>query len=141
MRRHAYVVLCLSSLLVSWGAATPTGAAAQSSRTLTVGDDFFAGPGLTSGARVSGKFHSLELLAAHFTLTRQLAPPARAVLADILFEVEFDGLGFVATWVVAGPTEVVESYLAALREDVANRTTLYDLGIAPLEVVYCCGGH
>jgi hypothetical protein len=111
---------------------------------LEVGDAFWAGD-RTAGAELTGTFVSREALTAHLD---RGSPVARTgdgrqwILADILVSVEFPDAGERAIWRVAGPSDVISTYLDRLRDEERSRerTPVRDLGILRLEVRQCCGG-
>ncbi|TVP55337.1 MAG: hypothetical protein EA351_10990 [Gemmatimonadales bacterium] len=59
-------------------------------------------------------------------------------LADVLVQVRFRGPRAGATWQIAGPDEVIASYLDELRTD-RERSPLDDVGVLEMVVEPCCG--
>jgi hypothetical protein len=106
---------------------------------LEVGSEFWAGPG-TVAYELAGRFVSPEALA---TSLDPREPVTRIgdrewSLGDILVSVEYRQPGESVRWRVAGPPEVVEPYVARLRERAEARSPVTELGILPLEARHCC---
>ena len=106
--------------------------------TLVVSDRYLGKS--TAGAEITAKFDSPG---ARTAMLRLDAPVGTIngklwVLADILVTLNINGNGYVAVWTVAGPKEVVATYLAAFRQIVRNRHPVYDYGLRSLVVRCAC---
>jgi hypothetical protein len=98
---------------------------------------------LTAGATGAELIAKFDTAAARTSMLRLDAPVAtingRAwVLGDILVSLDLNGNGYVARWMVAGPRNVVEEYLARFRTITRQRSPIYDSGIHALIVRCAC---
>lgn len=114
---------------------------AQSPRgdTLLVSDRYLVSTP-AAGAALVAKFDSA---AARTAMLRLDAPVTtfngkRWLLGDILVTLDVNGNGYVATWTIAGPKEVIDAYLADFRLVVRSRHPIYDFGIRRLVVRCAC---
>jgi hypothetical protein len=113
----------------------PAGEAFAPPPVLELGEAFWHGEG-TRAVEVSGRFVSPEARAA-------LLDPASPVgrhdgrewrLAEILVSTDFREGPTRARWQVAGPSPLLEAYLAGLRDHPADRSPVSELGVLELEV-------
>jgi hypothetical protein len=103
-----------------------------------IADGFYwAGSEGNLGVRITGKFHSEELLIATFDLAAEIGEfkskkypfrPTPWTLRDILVLADFNGSGSVATWQVSGPRPLIEAYLASMKRRYEDRSLFYDFG-------------
>ena len=107
--------------------------------TLFVADRFISDT-TTMGARITAKFDSVSALARELDLTASVATYAGRTwrLRDILVITDFNGNGYVATWMVAGPRDVIEAHLARITTLTRDRRPIYDYGIKRLAVRCAC---
>jgi len=94
------------------------------------------------GARITAKFED-DSAAARAAMLRLDTPIAtikgrRWVLGDVLVSLSIDGNGIDAVWTVAGPQEVIDAYLLALRARAGSRHPIYDFGVRSLVVRCAC---
>lgn len=116
-------------------AELPEGEAEADAPSIEVGSDFWAGEG-TIGYELSARFPSREALALLLDRSQPLRGGAgTGTLGDILVSVDYRGGPLRASWRVVGPPELVEGYVAGLRDTPGERSPLQELGILRLRVV------
>lgn len=59
-------------------------------------------------------------------------------LGDVIASADFDGNGYNASWIVAGPRAVIEPYVDRLRKKLADRTPVADWLVRKLIVRCAC---
>ena len=130
--------LLFTALLTSL--VTASGAAQVRGDTLFVSDRYLVTPAV--GGEITAKFED-DSSAARTAMLRLDAPIATIdgrlwVLGDLLVTLSVNGNGYVAVWTVAGPKNVIEAYLAALRALSQRRHPIYDFGVRSLIVRCAC---
>ena len=86
------------------------------------------------------KFHADSARAAEFRLRRRVAQiQGKAwTLGDIIVSADFNSNGYNASWIVAGPRDVVEPYVARLRKTMADPSIMADWSVQKLIVRCAC---
>ena len=86
------------------------------------------------------KFHADSARAAEFRLRRRVAQiQGKAwTLGDIIVSADFNSNGYNASWIVAGPRDVVEPYVARLRKTMADPSIIADWSVQKLIVRCAC---
>ncbi len=86
------------------------------------------------------KFHADSARAAEFRLRRRIAQVQGKAwtLGDIIVSADFNSNGYNASWIVAGPRDVVEPYIARLRQTMADPGTIADGSVQKLIVRCAC---
>ena len=86
------------------------------------------------------KFHTASARAGELRLDMPLPEPSPRVqtLGDVVVNISLDGNGFVAVWIVAGPRQVVDPYIARMRLRMADRAVIYDSSVLKLVVRCAC---
>ena len=86
------------------------------------------------------KFHADSARAAEFRLRRRVAQlQGKAwTLGDIIVSADFNSNGYNATWIVAGPRDVIEPYVARLRKTMADPSIVADWSVHKLIVRCAC---
>jgi len=107
---------------------------------LVLGDAFWWGEEATRAVELNVRFTSP---AARQALLDPEAPVASVggeiwTLGRILVAVDYRGGPAHARWQVAGPREVVDSYLAGLRDHPPDRTPILEMGVLEMEPRRCC---
>ena len=86
------------------------------------------------------KFHADSARAAEFRLRRRVAQiHGKAwTLGDIIVSADFNSNGYNASWIVAGPRDVIEPYVARLRKTMADPSIIADWLVQKLIVRCAC---
>ena len=86
------------------------------------------------------KFHADSARAAEFRLRRRLAriQGKEWTLGDIIVSADFNSNGYNASWIVAGPRDVIEPYVARLRKTMADPSVVADWSVHKLIVRCAC---
>lgn len=114
---------------------------AQSDRrgdTIFVADKFLGDSAVAY--QLVAKFHADSARAAEFRLRRRVAQiQGKAwTLGDIIVSADFNSNGYNASWIVAGPRDVVEPYVARLRKTMADPSIIADWSVQKLSVRCAC---
>lgn len=134
--RRVILPLCALFLLLSSSSAE-----AQADRrgdTIFVADKYFGDS--TVAYQLVAKFHADSARAAEFRLRRRVAQiQGKAwTLGDIIVSADFNSNGYNATWIVAGPRDVIEPYVARLRKTMADPSVVADWLVQKLIVRCAC---
>jgi hypothetical protein len=135
MRRFILPLCALFLLLVA------SSLEAQSDRrgdTIFVADKFLGDSAVAY--QLVAKFHADSARAAEFRLRRRLGQVQGKAwtLGDIIVSADFNSNGYNASWVVAGPRDVVEPYIARLRKTMADPSVIADWLVQKLIVRCAC---
>jgi hypothetical protein len=86
------------------------------------------------------KFHADSARVAELRVNRRVARVNGKAwtLADIIVSADFNSNGFNASWIVAGPRDVIEPYVARLRSIMANPAIIADSIVQKLVVRCAC---
>ncbi|HJU68018.1 MAG TPA: hypothetical protein VJ650_07180 [Gemmatimonadaceae bacterium] len=86
------------------------------------------------------KYHADSSRAAEFRLRRRLGQVQGKewTFGDIIVSADFNSNGYNASWIVAGPRDVVEPYVARLRKRLADRNLVADWLVQKLIVRCAC---
>lgn len=102
---------------------------------IEVGSDFWAGE-RTVGYELSARFPTREALSLLLDRSQPLpGGEGSSMLGDILVSVDYRGGPLRASWRVVGSPELVDAYVASLRDMPVERSPMQELGILPLRVV------
>jgi hypothetical protein len=106
--------------------------------TIFVADKFLGDSAV--GYQLVAKFHVDSVRAAEFRLRRRLAQiNGKAwTFGDIIVSADFNSNGYNASWIVAGPRDVVEPYIARLRKLMADPSVIADSFVQKLVVRCAC---
>lgn len=131
-----FPLLCLL-MVVSF--ATPLDA--QPTRrgdTIYVADRFLGDT--TVGYQLVAKFEAAATRNAELRLNRPLGVVNGKTwtLGDVIVSADFDGNGYNASWIVAGPRAVIEPYVSRMRKKMANRSLIADWLVQKLVVRCAC---
>ena len=90
--------------------------------------------------QLMAKFHADSVRAAEFRLRRRVAQVHGKAwtLGDIIVSADFNSNGRNATWIVAGPRDVIEPYVARLRKTMADPSVVADWLVQKLIVRCAC---
>ena len=132
MRSVFVLVLCIL------GAGELQAQTAAPRDTIYVADRFLRAP--VQGARIVAKFGNAATRAETIRLDAVVTKVDKKdwLLGDILVNADFDGNGFIAVWTVAGPKEVIDAHINAIRALSKDRSKIYDHGIIPVVVKCAC---
>ena len=114
---------------------------AQSDRrgdTIFVADKFLGDSAVVY--QLFAKFHADSARAAEFRLRRRLGQVHGKAwtLGDIIVSADFNSNGYNASWIVAGPRDVIEPYAARLRKTMADPSIVADWLVQKLIVRCAC---
>ena len=114
---------------------------AQSNRrgdTIFVADKFLGDSGVAY--QLFAKFHADSARAAEFRLRRRLGQVhgKEWTLGDVIVSADFNSNGYNASWIVAGPRDVIEPYVARLRKTMADPSIVADWLVQKLIVRCAC---
>ena len=114
---------------------------AQSDRrgdTIFVADKFLGDSAV--GYQLFAKFHADSVRAAEFRLRRRLAQinGKTWTFGDVIVSADFNSNGYNASWIVAGPRDVIEPYIARLRKLMADPSVIADSLVQKLVVRCAC---
>ena len=106
--------------------------------TIYVADRFLGDS--TTGYHLVAKFEAASTRNAELRLNRQLGVVNGKTwtLGDVIVSADFDGNGYNASWIVAGPRAVIEPYVDRLRKKLADRTLVADWLVQKLIVRCAC---
>jgi hypothetical protein len=113
----------------------PRGEDAAPPPVLLLGEAFWWGEEATRAVELSVRFVSPEARRALLDPEAPVASPGGETwtLGRILVAVDYRGGPAHARWQVAGPREVVDSYLAGLRDHPPDRTPILEMGVLEME--------
>ena len=135
MQRFILPLCTLSLLIVS----SPLDAQAdRRGDTVFVADKFLGDSAVAY--QLVAKFHADSARAAEFRLRRRVAQiHGKAwTLGDIIVSADFNSNGYNASWIVAGPRDVIEPYIARLRKTMADPIIIADWLVQKLVVRCAC---
>ena len=135
MNRFA-LPLCALLLLVS--SSRLDAQADRRGDTIFVADRFLGDS--TVGYLLVAKFHADSVRASEFRLRRRVAQihGKTWTFGDIIVSADFNSNGYNASWIVAGPRDVVEPYIARLRTLMADPNIIADSLVQRLVVRCAC---
>ena len=101
--------------------------------------DRFLGASATA-YHLFAKFHTAADRAREMRLDKIISGEgARSrTFGDIVVSANFDGNGYLASWIVAGPRRIVERYVQQVRQRMGDRRIIYDSSIRRLVVRCAC---
>ena len=131
----------LSLICVLMLAVSSTSLEARSTRrgdTVYVADKFLGDSAVAY--QLVAKFHADSARAAEFRLRRRLGKVngKEWTFGDIIVSADFNSNGYNASWIVAGPRDVIEPYVARLRKTMADRNIIADWLVQKLVVRCAC---
>ena len=120
---------------------SPAPLEAQSDRrgdTIFVADKFLGDSAVAY--QLVAKFHADSARAAEFRLRRRVAQVHGKAwtLGDIIVSAGFNSNGYNASWIVAGPRDVIEPYIARLRRTMSDTSIIADWLVQKLIVRCAC---
>ena len=131
-------ILSLLCVLILALSSTPLDAQTRRGDTIYVADRFLGDT--TVGYLLVAKFEAASTRNAELRLNRQLRVlnGKTWTLGDVIVSADFDGNGYNASWIVAGPRAVIEPYVARMRRRMADRTIIADWLVQKLIVRCAC---
>lgn len=134
-----YRVLALLCLLMLALSSPPLDAqATRRGDTIYVADRFLGDT--TVGYHLVAKYEAASVRNAEMRLESQLGEKDGKTwtLGDVIVSADFDGNGYNASWIVAGPRAIIEPYVARMRKKMADRSIIADWLIQKLVVRCAC---
>ena len=92
------------------------------------------------GYQLVAKFEAASARNTELRLDSQLAEMNGKTwtLGDVIVSADFDGNGYNASWIVAGPRDVIEPYVEHMRRKMADRRFIADWLVHKLVVRCAC---
>jgi hypothetical protein len=131
-------ILALAALFLMMSSSPLHAQADRRGDTIFVADKFLGDSAVAY--QLFAKFHADSARAAEFRLRRRVGQiHGKAwTLGDIIVSADFNSNGYNASWIVAGPRDVIEPYVARLRKTMADPSVIADSLVQQLIVRCAC---
>ncbi|HEU5073763.1 MAG TPA: hypothetical protein VFU02_06310 [Polyangiaceae bacterium] len=131
-------ILPLAALVLLLSSTPLQAQADRRGDTIFVADKFLGDSAVAY--QLFAKFHADSARAAEFRLRRRVAQiQGKAwTLGDIIVSADFNSNGYNASWIVAGPRDVIEPYVARLRKTMSEPSNVADWLVHKLVVRCAC---